>query len=154
MMDRAIEPSIFRDLHARRTGLHEILRVEVRARRVGRPSRVHNRQMPLLPERLKRCEGWMQSEESVEINDRLPRDVDAGPHRVILRFGVGHNDVQSMGGAAVEKHTEPLGSPAILNRAKGRSSKKTWHGGRPDNGEGAVAKKNAACDRHKTAPGC
>ena len=148
MMERAIQPSIFGDLHARCAGFHKILCIEVGARRVGRAGRMHNGQMLLLPERLERSEGWMQSEESVEIDHRLSRNVDAGPHRVILRFGMRYNDVQSIGGATLENHDEPLGATAILNRTKGRSGKKAWNGGRPDDGEGAVAKKNAACNGH------
>jgi len=104
--------------------------------------------MPLLPERLKRRERGMQSEKSIEIDHGLPRNVNAGPHRVILRLGVRHNDIQSISGAALENDDEPFGAASVLSRAKRSPGKKAWHGSRPNDGERAVAKKYAACDRH------
>ena len=51
---RAVEPAIFRGLHAGRAGFHIVLRVEVRARVIGRTRCMDNRQMLLLPQRLER----------------------------------------------------------------------------------------------------
>ena len=50
----------------------------------------------------------MQSEEAVEIDHLLTRNIDAGPHRVIRALGVRHNDVQAIGGAALEDNHQPL----------------------------------------------
>jgi len=63
----AIEPSIFSGLDTRSAGLHKILRIEVRAAWVGRSGGMHNRQLTLLPQRLKRRERRMQPEEAPEI---------------------------------------------------------------------------------------
>ena len=86
VVQRAVEPSIFGGLHAGSAGLHEILRIEVRAAGVGRSGGVHNRQLTLLPQRLERRERRMQPEEAIEIEHRLARNVDARPHGVILRL--------------------------------------------------------------------
>ena len=43
--NRAIQPAVFGRLHAGRAGLHEILRIEMRARRIGRTRGVHNGQV-------------------------------------------------------------------------------------------------------------
>ena len=101
-MQRTIEPSIFRGFDAGSAGFHEILRVEVRARSVRRSGSMHDREMFLLPERLKRREGRMQAEEPVEVDHRLARNVDAGPHGVILRLGVRNNDIQAIGRTALK----------------------------------------------------
>ena len=42
-------------------------------------------------QRVKGRERRMKSEKSVEIEDRLLRNVDAGTHGVVLRLGPGHN---------------------------------------------------------------
>ena len=48
-VQRAIQPAVFSGFDARRAGLHEILRIEVRTARVGRTGRMHDRQMALVP---------------------------------------------------------------------------------------------------------
>jgi hypothetical protein len=66
----------------------------------------------LLPQRLKGRERRMQAEEAVEIEHRLARNVDGGPHGVILRLGVRDDDVQSVGRAALEDDDQALGASA------------------------------------------
>ena len=53
-----------------RAGLHVVLRVEVRARRIGRADRVDDRQVLRVEERLQRRERRMQAEEAVEVDRR------------------------------------------------------------------------------------
>ena len=65
---RAIHPAILRGLAAGRAGLHVVLRVEVRARRVGRTDGIDDREMLLVEQRLERRERRMQAEEAVEID--------------------------------------------------------------------------------------
>src|SRR5450631_2107914 len=108
-------------------------------------------QMPLLPERLKCRQRRMQPEEAVEIDHRLARNIDAGPHGVVLRFGVRDNDVQAVSGAALKNDDEALGAPAILYCAKGRASEKAWYRRRPDDGERAVAKEDATRNGHENS---
>ena len=67
----AIQPAVRRALHAGRGGLHVVLRVEVRARAVGRAAGVDDRELPRVPERLERREPRMQPEEAVEIDAPL-----------------------------------------------------------------------------------
>ena len=153
VVQRTIEPSIFGGLHAGRAGFHEVLRVEVRARRVRRSGGVHDGEMPLLPERLKRRQRRMQSKEAVEIDHRLARNVDAGPHRVILRLGVRHDDVQSIGRTALEDHDQALGAARRFDSAESSARQKARHGRRADDGKRAVAKKYATSDGMETAPG-
>src|SRR5580700_3375745 len=91
----------------------------------------------------------MQAEESIEINHGLAWNVDAGPHGVILRLGVGNNNIQPVGRATLEDHDQALAACARFSRAPRGASQKTWHCGRSDDGECAVTKKNASSDRHK-----
>ena len=146
---RAVEPSIFRGLHARSACLHKILRIEVGAAGVGRSGRMHNRQLTLLPQRLKRRKRRMQAKESVKIKHSLARNVDAGPHGVILRIAVRHHNIQTVGSPTLEDHDQPLGAQARLSRAQGRTRKKTRHRSRTGNGKRTVANKNATSNSHK-----
>ena len=63
----ARQPAVGRALHAGRAGLHVVLRVEVRARRVGRAAGVHDGQPARVPQRLERRQRRVQAEEAVEI---------------------------------------------------------------------------------------
>ena len=128
-------------------GLHKILRIEVGARRVGRSSSVHDGEMALLPQRLKWRQRRMQSEEAIEIDHGLSWNVDAGPHRIVLRLAVRNNNVEPVGRAALEDDDETLVTRA-LDRSERGARKKAGHGSRPDDGERAVAKKDATRDRH------
>ncbi len=94
----------------------------------------------------------MQSEQAVEIEHRLARNVDAGAHRVVLRFGVRDDDVQPIGGAALKDHDQALRAATAFDSAKGGASQKTRHGGGADYGERAVAKEYAASMDIGTAP--
>ena len=51
-MQRTIQPAILGGFDAGRAGLHKILRIEVGTAGVGRAGRMHDGQMPLVPERL------------------------------------------------------------------------------------------------------
>ena len=117
----------------------------------GDPAACTIARLTLLPERLERRERRMQAEEAIEIDYGLARNVDAGPHRVILRLGVRHHDIQTVGGAALKDHDQPLGARARLSRAHSGASEKTRHRGRADDGKRAVAKKYATSDGHKKA---
>ena len=64
---RFIQPSCG-GLQARRARFHVVLRIEVRARGIGRADRVHNRQVPLVEQRLERRERGMQAEEAVQVD--------------------------------------------------------------------------------------
>jgi hypothetical protein len=91
----------------------------------------------------------MQAEEAVEIEHRFPRDIDARPHGLVLRLGVRHDNIQTVGGAALKNYDEALGARAGLSRAKRGASQKAGHRRGSDHGEGAIAKKYATSDWHK-----
>src|SRR6202158_3064112 len=90
----------------------------------------------------------MQPEKAIQIEHRLAWDVDAGPHRVILRFAVRDNDVQSIRSAALKNHDETLIARPGVGRAKGRACEKTRHRRRADDGKRAIANENATRDGH------
>ena len=60
----------------------------------------------------------METEEAVEVEHRLARNVDAGPHRVILRLGMRDDDVQSIGGAPLKNDDETFVGRAGIVGAK------------------------------------
>jgi len=66
----------------------------------------------------------MQAEKSVEIEYGIPRNVDAGTHRVIGLLAVGNNNVETVRGAALEDYDQPLGAQAGFDRAIGCASQK------------------------------
>ena len=76
----------------------------------------------------------MQSEEAVEVDHRLARNIDAGPHGVVLRLGVGNYDVQSVGGTALKDHDQAFGASAILDGAESCAREKARHRRRADHG--------------------
>src|SRR5260370_17043128 len=65
---RAVQPAVFGRLQAWRARFHEVLRVEMRARRVGRTGGVHDRELVLVKERLKWREARMQTEKSSHVH--------------------------------------------------------------------------------------
>src|SRR5262249_1414841 len=77
----AVHPAILCRLHTWRAGLHVVLRVEVRARGVGRAGGVDDGEMLLIVERLGRGERRGKPEEAIEI------DGGRGPLRGGVRFG-------------------------------------------------------------------
>ena len=64
---RFIQP-IVGGLQTGRARFHVVLRVEVRARRIGRPHRVHNRQVLLVEQRLQRRQRRVQAEEAIQVD--------------------------------------------------------------------------------------
>src|SRR5262249_817482 len=129
-------------------GFHEILRIEMRARRVGRTGGVNDRQLTLLPERLKRREGRVQAEEAIEIDDGFSGNVDAGPHPVVLGLAVRNDDVQAVGGCTLEDDQQTLRMRPGFGGSERCAGKKARDGGGADHSEGTVADENAASDRH------
>ena len=117
----AIEPAVVRALHARRRRLHVVLRVEVRARRVGRAAGVDDRELPRVEERLERRQPRMQAEEAVEIDRRARSrpgraDRDARARLVVVALAERHDHVQSVDGAALEDRDQH--PPARLRRRR------------------------------------
>ena len=73
-----VQPTIRSCFVAGSAGFHKVLRVKMRARGIGRPNRMDDRQMFLVPQRLELCQGRVESEESIQILHLGLRDRDAG----------------------------------------------------------------------------
>ena len=114
---RAVHPAAVGGLQPGRAGFHVVLRVEMRARGVGRAGRVDDRQVPLVEQRLERRERRDAGRRSHP--DRWPhpracrgrggpRNGDGGAQIVVRLLAVRHHDVQSVGGAALENGDQNL----------------------------------------------
>src|SRR5581483_3279198 len=90
--------------------LHEVLRIEVRARGIGRAGGMDDRERLLLEIGRERLKRRMESEEAIEIDDAIARNRDRRPRRVVRLLAVRHHDVQSVDGAALEDRDENLAS--------------------------------------------
>src|ERR1700689_513862 len=110
---------------------------------------MHNRELALLPQRLERRKRRMQPEEAVEIEHRFAWNIDARPHRVILRLGIRHHDVETVRRAPLKNDHQALIARPRLSRAPRGTREKAGYRRRAHNGERAVPKKNPTCDRHK-----
>ena len=118
-------------LDAGSAGFHEVLRIEVRARHVGRSGGVDDGEVSRVVERLEGIERGMQTEESVEIDDLLLRDGNAGAHGVVVLLAIGHDDVETVSGAALKDDDE----------AARRSSRLSENGAHEEAGDGGGAGK-------------
>ena len=110
----AIQPAIVRRFHARRAGLHVILRVKVRAGGIGRAGRVNDGQLAVVKQRRQRRERRVQAEEAIEVHGgqvaaiARSRNRNRRAHAIIVRLAERHHDVQAVRGAALKQHDEFL----------------------------------------------
>src|SRR5262249_20108301 len=128
----------------RRPRLHEILRFEMRARRIRRAGRFDNRQLTAVPQRLQRLERRVQAESSIEV-DRAAvlagrRHGNRGPQLVIALLEERDDDVQPVRGAALEHRDENLPLRALL---RGGAEQPRWRGADPREGNSGRTKKTA-----------
>src|ERR1700685_4734088 len=93
----------------------------------------------------------MQSEEAVEIDHRLARNIDAGAHGVIWRVGVGNHNVESIGRTALKDHDQAFVVGPWRDRAKRGASQKCGHRGCADQRQCAIPQKYSARKRHKNS---
>ena len=91
----------------------------------------------------------MQTEEAVEINHGTARDIDGGAHSIVQLLAVRYDDVEAVGGAALEDHNQTFVPGGGVRRAVSYASKKGRYGCRSNDGECAVFKKYASRDGHK-----
>ena len=113
-LQRAIQPPIFRGFYAGRARFHEILRVEMRPRGIGRTDSVHDRKLVLVEQRLQRSEAGMQAEKSVQV-DRCVRSATPGlrnrnawPQAVVIRLAERNHDIQAIRRAALKQYDQLL----------------------------------------------
>src|ERR1700691_5447980 len=97
----------------------------MRAGWIRRACGVHDGEMLLLPQRLKRRHGWVQSEKAVEIKHGFFRNINRRPHRVITRLAMRNDDIKTVGGSALKNHHQPLIANARVRRTKRRAREKT-----------------------------
>src|SRR5882724_966400 len=90
----------------------------------------------------------MQSKETVKIEHALARDGDAGPHAVIRLLTVRHNDVQTVGGAALKQNDQALFARSSGFRGVYRARKKTRDHAGAYYGQRAVLQENSASNEH------
>ncbi len=88
----------------------------------------------------------MESEESVEIDDRVARDVDGRPHRIVGALGVRHDDIEAVGCAALENDDQALVLGARrLSRVR-CAREECGNGCRAYDSEAAVSQEYPPCD--------
>src|SRR3954467_14456481 len=90
----------------------------------------------------------MQAKEAVEVEHRFFWDVDAGTHGVVLRFAVRDDNIEPVGGTALEDYDQALRTRAALICAERSASEETRDGGGADARQCAVAEEYAASDGH------
>src|SRR6266567_2183102 len=117
---------------------------------------MHNRQMPLVVQRLESGQRRMQPEESVEIHHLLLGNRNAWSHRVVILLAVRHHNVESIGRAALEDHHQPairrqraLRHPTLCNHGAHQELRNSRCSGQRQR---ALVKKEAAIDLHKSTP--
>ena len=86
----------------------------------------------------------MQAEESVEIEHLIFGNRDAGPHRVVILFAIGNNDVESVGCAALEDHDQPLARRDSRGLRQHGAHKKVGHRRGAGNGQRALVQEKSA----------
>ena len=90
----------------------------------------------------------MKTEKSIEIDDRVARDVDGRTHGVVSRLAVRDHDVQAVGRAPLEDDHQAFVARAAVDCRKCRASQEPGDSSRADHRESTVAKKYSASDGH------
>ena len=78
---------------------------------------MHDRQMALVPQRLKRRHRRMKSEKPVKVKHRVAWDIDGRPHGVVSLFAMRDHDIQTIRRAALKDDHQPL-VPAPIRRPR------------------------------------
>jgi len=67
---------------------------------------MHNGEMTLIIEPLKAS--WMvKAEKSIKVENVVVRNGDAGAHRIVILLAIGNDNIEPVGGAALEDDNEP-----------------------------------------------
>src|ERR1700722_13355344 len=136
-------------MKARRTGLHVILRVEMRARGIGRAYGVHNGQMARVEHGLERSERGVQAEESVQIDGRVRSAIrlgysDGRPQFVIARFSKRDHHVQAVHCATLKNCDQNLLAGVGRFGRVERARKPHRHGADSEHGERGTFEENTS----------
>src|SRR5262245_14592393 len=136
--ERAIQPSIF----GRPAGcarFHRVLRLEVGTIAIRRPARVDDAELPAVPQRLQGLQRRMQREAAIEIDRAVVLtgrgDCDRRSQFVIALLEVGHDDVQTVGGATLKDGDEDLVARALARGGRANEPRRSRaHAGHGDGG--------------------
>src|SRR6266576_4168510 len=120
----------------------------MRACWIRRTGCVHDGQVMLVPQRQERRQGRVQSEKAVKLEYLVPRNVDAGTHRVIRPLAVRYDDIQSVRCASLEDHDHALRLVTTVDGTVSSPSQEAWNRSSANGRQGAVTKKYASCDGH------
>src|SRR6516165_11089844 len=102
-------------------------------------------------ERLEGVERRMQTEEAVKVYDLFLRDRDAGAHRVIVLLAPGNDDVEAVGGSALEDdHETATGDGGGFGEQ--RAHEKAGDGCCAGKGQCALVEKESAIAFHRWPP--
>src|ERR1035437_22742 len=104
--------------------------------------------MALVIERLEGGEGWVKSEEAIEIENLILRDGDAGTHGVVVFFLVGHDNVEAVGGAALEDYYEAAAGVGGGSFSHEGADEEAGNGRGARDGQGAFVEEESPVDLH------
>src|SRR5687767_7952561 len=111
---------------------------------------MYERQLPAVPDRLQWLKDGVQCEAAVEIESAVRpawrRDGDAWTHLVVPRFEERHDDVEAVGGAALEDGQQDLTVASFLRGG----AKQPGRGGAPgaDGDRGGTKKRTSSQHRY------
>ena len=146
----AVEPAVPGALDAGRGRLHVILGVEVGAGRVGRTTRMNDRQVAAIPKWLERAETRVEAEEAVEIERASLSGVGAGNRdaragAIVLGLAARDDHTKAIYRATLKDSDEPP-RPARVAGGEGRPPQKRGSKPEADQREGAVLQKDSPGD--------
>ena len=138
----AIEPAVVGGFAAGSSRFHEILRVEVGARGIGRADGLDDGELSVAEKRKHGGQAGMQTEEAVEIERGISaalagvRDRDGGAHAIVIRFAEGDDYVEAVHGATLEEDHHFL----FIGRggADYGALQEGWECGHAEHGDAAV----------------
>jgi len=161
VLQSAIQPTIFRGFQSRRARFHEVLRVKVRARRIGVNRRRARWQVGFCETTARAARAGVQSEKSVQVDRRITiqlgvckdkprtpaaalglRNRNGRTQAIVIRFAKRHDDIQSVGCAALEQDDKLPFCSASASLPP--HAAKRGHCAQPNHGHAALLQKNTA----------
>ena len=146
-IEGTIEPAARESVGPQRAALEHVLTVEVRALAIGARHGVAHQELARRIALVQKGELRVQPEKAIEVDHRFARNVNAGPHGVIIRLAMRDADVQAISRAALKDHDQPLSCEALI-RAESRALQKHRHRRRSYCRQRRVAKKYTPSDCH------
>jgi hypothetical protein len=145
----AREPAVGGALEAGRPRLHVVLRVEVGARGVGRAAGVHDREAPIVPDRLERRERGVQAEESGQVEGGVRHarsragDRDVAARGIVVRIAVRNDHAEAVHRAPLEDGDQDLRPGGGAPLREGRAREEARRAAQREQGERAALHERA-----------